>query len=146
MFVALASAPVQAADQQRCVPAEIVLWGDGRHDDTNALNAWLHGENAIWGDSGAAVGTAITGRSFRLSSAIYIPGGTQRELTDFRMLWPARGEIVTGGTIRSGSDPDGAPAVAGVSIEGGDPGEGKPFETPDAAPFKPAPKVSCTIS
>ena len=146
MLAALASAPVQAADHQRCVPAEIVLWGDGRHDDTKALNAWLRGENAIWGDSGAPVGAVIAGRSFRLSSAIYVRGGAGRELTNFRMLWPARGEIVTGGTIRSGGEPDRAPAVAGVSIEGGDPGEGKPFETPDVIASPPRSEENCATS
>ena len=106
------------------MPAEIVLWGDGRHDDTKALNAWLRGQPAIWGDSGEPVGAAIAGRRFRLSAAIYVPGGTGRSLEDFRLLWPERGEIVAGG----------------------DPGEGKPFETPAAAPSKPDPKASCAIS
>src|SRR6266851_3926878 len=34
---------------QDCVRVDIVLWGDGRHDDTAALGAWLRGADAIWG-------------------------------------------------------------------------------------------------
>ena len=62
----------------------VVLWGDGRHDDTAALNAWLRGHDAIWADTGEPVGAAIGGRSFRLSSAIYVQAGTGRVLRDFR--------------------------------------------------------------
>ena len=138
--------PLHAMPQQHCMPAEIVLWGDGRHDDTRALNAWLRGQPAIWGEDGQPVGAAIAGRRFRLSSAIYVPGGTGRSLEDFRLLWPERGEIVAGGTIRSGGNPNAAPVTSGISISGGDPGEGKPFETPAAAPSKPDPKASCAIS
>jgi hypothetical protein len=140
------AAPARAAERQHCVTAEIVLWGDGRHDDTKALNAWLRGEPAIWGESGAPVGTAIAGHSFRLSSAIYVPGGTGRRLEDFRMLWPQRGETMSGGAIVAGGDPDKAPVVSGVTIRGGDPGEGKPFESPGPAVVKPNPQASCAIS
>ena len=136
----------RAAAPQDCVPTGVVLWGDGRHDDTKALNAWLHGRPAIWGESGAPVGAAIVGRDFRLSAPVYVPGGTDRSLADFRMLWPERGETVSGGTIRSGSDPDTAPAVAGVSIVGGDPGEAKPFEMPDPAPAAAKNSASCATS
>src|SRR5262245_37300895 len=122
--------PTAAAERQECVRAEIVLWGDGRHDDTFALNAWLRGENAIWADNGAAVGAMISGRSFRLSAAIYVQAGCGRVLHDFRMEWPERGEVVSGGTILSGDDPDKEPVMSGISIVGGDPGEGVPFDMP----------------
>lgn len=134
------------AEPQDCVRAGIVLWGDGRHDDTKALNAWLRGDAAVWGESGGPVGASIAGHVFRLSAAIYVPGGTGRRLEQFRMIWPERGETVSGGTIQSGGDPDKAPIVSGIRIVGGDPGEGKPFDTPDAAPAKPAPDASCAIS
>ena len=130
----LPGAPALGAAPQDCVAAGIVLWGDGRHDDTKALNAWFDGKPAIWGDSGAPVGDHVSGRRFRLSSAVYVPGGTGRRLDDFRMFWPERGETVSGGTIRAGDDRDAAPVVAGVHIRGGDPGEGKPFEVPDRPP------------
>jgi len=142
----VAPLPVPAAEPQRCVAAEIVLWGDEKHDDTMALNAWLKGADAIWGDSGQPVGTAIVGRSFRLSAAIYVIAGTGRRLTDFRLLWPERGEIVSGGTILSGDDPDTAPTLSAVSIVGGDPGEGKPFDMPDPAPATANPEASCATS
>lgn len=135
-----------AGEPQHCVPADIVLWGDGRHDDTKALNGWLHGGNAIWAESGEPVGASIAGHSFRLSAAVYVSGGTGRRLDDFRMLWPERGEIVSGGSISSGSDPAQAPIVSGVKISGGDPGEGVPFDAPDAAPADRDDQASCATS
>jgi hypothetical protein len=143
--VVAALVPADAFATQNCVRAEIVLWGDGRHDDTAALNAWLRGENAIWGESGEPIGGSIAGRRFRLSAAIYVPGGSNRRLDDFRLLWPERGETVSGGTIASGGDPDDAPVVSGVSIVGGDGGEGKPFEAPDPI-TKANPEASCATS
>ena len=135
-----------ATTMQDCVKAEIILWGDGRHDDTLALNAWLEGKDAVWAADGAPVGAAIVGHSFRLSAAIYVAGGTRRSLEDFRLLWPERGETVAGGTIRSGDDPNAAPFVSGVAITGGDSGEGKPFESPDPAPTARDDKASCATS
>jgi hypothetical protein len=125
-----------AAEPQRCVRAEIVLWGDGRHDDSAALNAWFGGADAIWAESGEPVGAAIAGRSFRLTAPVFVAGGTGRRLEAFRMLWPESGEIVSGGSIASGSDTDKAPIVSGVNIIGGDPGEGVPFEAPDPDPVQ----------
>jgi hypothetical protein len=137
--------PAWAATQD-CTRAPVVLWGDGRHDDTAALNAWLRGRDAIWAVTGAAVGEAIEGRSFRLSSAIYVQAGTGRILRDFRLEWPERREIVTGGTIAAGHDPDAAPLQSGVTIAGGDPGEGVPFDVPDREPEQAQRDASCAIS
>ena len=108
----------------------VVLWGDGRHDDTGALNAWLRGDDAVWGNSGTPVGAAIGARTFRLSSAIYVQAGTGRVMRDFRLEWPERGEVVTGGTIEAGLDSGAAPLQSGVTISGGDAGEGVPFDAP----------------
>lgn len=137
--------PVRA-EPQHCVRAEIVLWGDGKHDDTHALNAWLRGEDAIWADSGRPVGSTISGRSFRLSAAVYVRAGTGRVLDKFRMLWPERGETVSGGTILSGGDPNEAPVMSGVEIVGGDPDEGKPFDLPDPVPARRDDLQSCATS
>lgn len=144
----LAFGPVIAgqADERRCVRTENILWGDGRHDDTVALNAWLKGEDAVWGDTGRSVGAAIAGRVFRLSSAIYVVGGTSRVLQDFRLLFPERGEVVTGGTVRAGADPNQPPVSTGVTITGGDSGEGVPFDAPDPAPVRAEDKAACPIS
>ncbi len=136
----------QAAERQHCVPADIVLWGDGRHDDSTALNAWFAGDAAIWAESGAPVGAVIAGHSFRLSAAVYVHAGTGRRLDDFRMVWPERGETVAGGSIVSGRDPAKAPIVSGVRISGGDPGEGVPFEAPDAAPAGRDGQANCATS
>ena len=140
-----AAVPAHAAPQD-CIRVPVVLWGDGRHDDTAALNAWLRGRDAIWADSGNPVGAAISGRSFRLSSAIYVHSGTGRILHNFRMEWPERGEVVTGGTIAAGDDPDAPPLQSGVTIVGGDPGEGVPFETPDEEIGRASQDASCAIS
>jgi hypothetical protein len=146
LFLVSSSVPAHAAEPQHCVRADIVLWGDGRHDDSAALNAWFGGAAAIWAESGEPVGAAIAGRSFRLSAPLYVSGGTGRRLEDFRMLWPQRGEIVSGGSIVSGSDPAQAPIVSGVQIIGGDPGEGAAFDAPDPAPAGPDARASCAIS
>jgi hypothetical protein len=134
------------AAQQDCVRVPVVLWGDGRHDDTAALNAWLRGHDAIWADTGTPVGAAISGRSFRLSSAIYVQAGTGRVLRDFRLEWPERREIVTGDTIAAGHDPDAEPLQSGVMIAGGDPGEGIPFDIPDREPEQVRSDASCATS
>jgi len=134
------------AEPQHCVKAEIVLWGDGRHDDTAALNAWLRGDNLIWAESGEPVGPVIADRTFRLSSAIYAVGGAGRTLERFRLIFPERGETVSGGTVLSGDDPDAAPVVSGVTIVGGDPGEGVPFDSPDIAPAARSDPARCATS
>jgi hypothetical protein len=134
------------AGPQDCMRIPVVLWGDGRHDDTAALNAWLRGDDAIWADIGTPVGAAIRGRSFRLSSAIYVHAGTGRILRDFRMEWPERGEVVTGGTIEAGHNPDAPPLQSGVTIVGGDPGEGVPFVIPDEEAGHASREASCAIS
>lgn len=143
--VPIAAAAMGAAAQvQQCVHPVVVLWGDGRHDDTKALQAWLDGENALWGESSAPVGPTIAWHQFRLSTAIYVDSGTGRTLEHFRFSWPERGETVTGGVIRAGGDPDAPPTMSGVRILGGDAGEGKPVTAPPAAPRHK--DASCGIS
>ena len=145
-FLALSQAPALAAETPQCARGDMVLWGDGTHDDTAALNAWLRGDNLVWATTGEPVGEAIADRVFRLSSAVYVPGGTGRRLDRFRLVWPERGETVTGGTVRSGDDPDAAPIVTGVEIVGGDLGEGVPLETPDIARIDRSNPARCTVS
>ena len=146
IIAALSFFPAAYTEPQHCVRAEIVLWGDGRHDDSAALNAWFGGADTIWAESGEPVGPAIAGRSFRLSAPVFVTGGTGRRLEGFRMLWPESGEIVSGGSIASGSDPDKAAVVSGVDIVGGDPGAGVPFEAPDPDPAQRNPASSCATS
>jgi hypothetical protein len=62
------------------------------------------------------------------------------------MVWPERGETVAGGMILSGTDADQAPTLSGVSIRGGDPGEGIPFEAPDPVPAGRDEEASCGTS
>ena len=145
-FLALLQAPTLAADAPQCARGDMVLWGDGRHDDTAALNAWLRGDTLVWAETGEPVGPVIADHSFRLSAAVYAVGGTGRTLERFRLFWPERGETVSGGTVMSGDDPDMAPAVSGVTIVGGDPGEGLPFDAPDIAPTARADPARCATS
>ena len=140
------AAPAPADEGPRCARGDIVLWGDGRHDDTAALNAWLRGDDLVWAVTGEPVGEAIAGRIFRLSSAIYVPGATGRRLDSFRLVWPERGETVTGGSVHAGEDPDAAPTVSGVEIVGGDAGEGVPTETPEIAPKDRRDPARCAVS
>ena len=123
-------APAPAGAHPDCRPMPLVLWGDGRHDDTVALNAWFCGDRVIWADTGKPVGAEIAGRIFKLSAAIYVPGGTGRTITHFHFVWPWTHEEVTGGTIAAGTNPD-RPAVAnGIRRSGGDSLEGIPYPAP----------------
>ena len=138
--------PAPAAEAPQCARGDLVLWGDGRHDDTAALNAWLRGDTLVWAETGEPVGAVIADRSFRLSAAVYAVGGAGRKLERFRLFWPERGETVSGGTVMSGDDPEMAPVVSGVTIVGGDPGEGVPFDSPDIAPAARPDPARCATS
>lgn len=144
-LLALLAAPAAAfAEPPKCTP--LLLWGDGEHDDTLALNAWWRGDPVIWAQTGEAVGDTIAGRNFRLSSAIYVPAGSNRTLQRFRMIWPERHETVSGDSVRSGGDPDAEPVAINIHIIGGDPGEGVPFSTPDPPPLDHADRRDCLTS
>jgi hypothetical protein len=120
-----------AEEQSRCDAGPHLMWGDGEHDDTAALNAWFRGEKVVWAQTHDPVGTEISDRTFLLSSAVYISSGTGRKLTRFRMIWPERQETVSGGAILSGVDPDQPPVAEGITAIGADPDEGIPYKAPD---------------
>jgi hypothetical protein len=142
LFAGLTPAPAALHD---CRPTPLVLWGDGRHDDTAALNAWFRGERVVWAGSGKTVDAEIAGHTFKLSAAIYIPGGTGRTITRFRFVWPWTHEEVTGGTIASGTNPGMPAAESGIRKTGGDPLEGIPYPAPVAS--RPAsPPGDCLTS
>ncbi|HZU89647.1 MAG TPA: hypothetical protein VE993_10370, partial [Stellaceae bacterium] len=63
LFAGLVPAP---AAPDSCRPTPLALWGDGRHDDTAALNAWFRGDKVVWADSGRPVGPEIAGHTFKL--------------------------------------------------------------------------------
>lgn len=142
----LAGLPAAAAEPAKCAPGALVLWGDGEHDDTAALNAWLRGERAVWAQSGEAVGPVVAGRSFVLSQAVYAVGGTGRTLERFRLLWPERNEIVTGDALSTGANANMPPAGTNIHIIGGDSGEGVAVEAPDPAPSDQGDPAKCLIS
>ena len=131
----LAITSATAEEPSKCPAEPRLLWGDGEHDDTAALNAWFRGETVIWAQTHEEVGAEIADRTFLLSSVVYISSGTGRKLERFRMVWPERQETVSGGTIRSGDDPDTPPVAEGVTTIGADPDEGVPYESPAPEPL-----------
>ena len=111
-----------------------VLWGDGAHDDTAALNAWFRGGRVVWGQTDGPVGSLIVGHVFRLKGAVLIPSGTGRSIERFELYWPERRERVSGGSIRAGSDPDKPPIATGIVKVGAGPDEGVAYPAPDLPP------------
>jgi hypothetical protein len=138
--------PAGAEDQSKCSAAPPVLWGDGEHDDTEALNAWFRGEPVVWAQTREAVGSEIADRSFLLSSTVYIHGGTGRKMERFRMVWPWRDEVVTGGTIAAGNDPDDEPVADNITKVNADPDEGVPYDGPELEPHEHGIPKHCLTS
>lgn len=135
LFAALPASPLaRAQEQSKCAAAPHLLWGDGEHDDTAALNAWFRGETVIWAQTREAVGSMIADHKFLLSSTVYIHGGTGRKMERFQMVWPHRNEVVTGGTILAGNDPEDPPTVDHITKINSDPDEGVPYEGPKPEP------------
>jgi len=131
----LALPPVKAEEQKKCAASPDVLWGDGEHDDTAALNAWFRGETVNWAQTHEPAGAEIADRTFLLSSTVYVSGGTERRLERFRMIWPWRNEVVSGGVIATGNNPDEEPRTEGITMVGADPDEGVPYKAPDPEPL-----------
>jgi hypothetical protein len=144
MLLAVSSA--SAEDQSKCTATPPVLWGDGEHDDTAALNAWFRGETVLWAQTHEAVGSKIADHNFLLSSTVYIHGGTGRKIERFRMVWPWRNEVVTGGTIAAGDDPDGQPVADGITKVNADPDEGVPYEGQKLEPHEHGVPRHCLTS
>jgi hypothetical protein len=55
----------------RTVQEALRLWGDGFHDDTAALQAWMDGKPVI-GVNGTLVGRVLFGGQYRVSDTIYM--------------------------------------------------------------------------
>jgi hypothetical protein len=142
----LALPPAFAADNGKCSAKLFVLWGDGKHDDTTALNAWFRGDPVVWGQSGRSVGPQISGHVFRLSAPIYISSGTGRRIDGFQFVWPERKELVAGGTIVAGIAPDQAPVARGLTKIGAGPNEGVPFPSPTPKPAHSGSQSGCLVS
>jgi hypothetical protein len=141
-----ALSPAAAADSSKCAAQLIILWGDGKHDDTVALNAWFRGDAVLWGQSGRTVGSQIADRVFRLSSAIYIPSGTGRSIEHFQFVWPERRELVSGGTIVTGPDPKKPPVATSLTKIGASSNEGVPFPSATPKPAARGDRTDCLVS
>jgi hypothetical protein len=146
LAVGLAIPSASASEKADCAVAGLALWGDGRHDDTRALNAWFYGDPVVWAETGRAVGPQIVGRVFRLSSTVYIPSGTGRRIERFEMIWPARHERVAGGAIVTGDDRDRPATMVGIVKEGAGPDEGVPYKAPPPDPAARASHSACLVS
>ena len=106
-------------------------WGARRHGDAERV---VSRRTGAWAETHEPVGAEIADRSFLLNSTVYIRGGTGLQLEHFRVIWLWRNEIVSGGTIVTGGDPDVEPRTEGITMVGADPDEGVPFKTPDPEP------------
>ena len=147
LLAAMAALPAAgAANTSKCTGKLFVLWGDGRHDDTAALNAWFRGDAVVWGETRRSVGAQISRHVFRLSSPVYISSGTGRRIESFQFVWPERKELVSGGTIVAGIDPDQAPVATGLTKIGAGPNEGVPFNSPTPKPTDPDKETGCLVS
>jgi hypothetical protein len=142
----LGISPVWADESSKCAMTPAVLWGDGAHDDTVALNAWFRGGQVDWAQTGQPVGSQILGHIFRLKGAVYIPSGTGRSIERFELVWPERRERVSGGSIRAGSDPGKPPVAAGLTKIGAGPNEGVPFPSETRKPAAPDEHTDCLVS
>jgi hypothetical protein len=142
----VAVSPAAAEEPSDCAAAPPVLWGDGQHDDTAALNAWFRGESVVWAQTHVMAGSEITDRSFLLSATVYVHGGTGRKMERFQMLWPHRNEVVSGGTILTGSDPKEPPTADGITKVNSDPDEGVPYEGPGLEPHENGIPKHCLTS
>lgn len=146
LLAAAALSPASAADSSKCGARLFMLWGDGKHDDTAALNAWFRGDPVVWGDTGRSVGPQIADHVFRLSSPIYISSGTGRSITHFQFVWPERKELVSGGTILAGADPKRPPVASGLTKVGAGPNEGVPFPSATPKPASHDDRADCLVS
>jgi len=146
LAVLMAVSPAPAEERSDCAAAPPVLWGDGEHDDTAALNAWFRGETVIWAQTHEKVGSVIADRRFRLSATVYVHGGTDRKMERFQMLWPHRAEVVSGGTILTGNDPKEPPTVDDITKVNADPDEGVPYDGPGLEPHEHGVPKHCMTS
>jgi hypothetical protein len=64
----------------------------------------------------------------------------------FRMVWPWRDEVVTGGTIAAGNDADGEPVADGITKVNADPDEGVPYDGPKLEPTEHGTPQHCLTS
>lgn len=79
MLAAFAAPAIVRAESLMALPPQrLVLWGDGVHDDTKALQALLDGKRVLRPDGSAMPGPVIGAGSYVLSDTIYVPPGVFR--------------------------------------------------------------------
>jgi hypothetical protein len=122
--------PAAAEDQSKCSAAPPVLWGDGEHDDTAALNAWFRGETVLWAQTHDVVGSEIADHSTK--PTVYIHSGTGRKMERFRWFGASQRSCDRG--RRGGKRSRRRPVVDGITKVNADPDEGVPYDGPKPAP------------
>jgi hypothetical protein len=64
----------------------------------------------------------------------------------FRMVWPWREEVVTGGTVAAGNDPESEPVADNITKVNADPDEGVPYDGPKLEPHEHSVPRHCLTS
>lgn len=92
--IALAAIPVAAAVPRwrmttyaKRIPLCPVLYGDGEHDDADALEAALNGEEAVWSDL-TPVGPSIEGKRFLIGRTITIREMKRSLINNYLFMTP----------------------------------------------------------
>jgi hypothetical protein len=80
-----APAIVRASSLMPLYVPPLVLYGDGIHDDTQALSAALTGERVRWADGRPVVGALVSGGAFLLSDTVRI--GDNATLSNAHLKW-----------------------------------------------------------
>lgn len=69
------------------VERSLILWGDGIHDDTAAMQAWMDGGRVLRPD-GAVAGNLIAASTFLMSETLVLADGAHiRGLSDSVLKW-----------------------------------------------------------
>ena len=81
LALGIAPAIVKAENLMRIATPKIILYGDGIHDDTQALQTWIDGGRVLRPD-GSTIGRHITGGDYRISNTIFLDKGVGKKLTN----------------------------------------------------------------
>jgi hypothetical protein len=80
-----APAIVRASSLMPLYVPPLVLYGDGIHDDTQALSAALTGKRVSWADGRPVVGALVSGGAFLLSDTVQV--GSSATLSNAHLKW-----------------------------------------------------------
>lgn len=83
--IATATAPaiVKASSLMQIQPQGLILWGDGIHDDTRAVQALMDGRLTVWTPTGLLVKDRVADQTFRITKALTIGVNRRKALLPF---------------------------------------------------------------